>query len=34
MKCDGEYIDYLTVGKHKIEFKAPGFAQEMGHVQL
>ena len=34
MKCNGEYIDYLTAGKHKIEFEAPRFAQEMQHIEL
>ena len=33
MKCDGEYVHYLT-GKHKIEFEAPRFAQKMGHIEL
>ena len=33
MKCDGEYTDYLTTGKQKIEFKAPRSTQETGHIQ-
>ena len=33
MKYDGEYTNYLTADKKKIEFKASRSRRETGHIQ-